>query len=67
VRGADRAQAEDIAAAVTLELEELPAVYDMRKARDDDSALVHEHWAITSFSKARSKSISQRRWTRRSR
>src|SRR5882724_3728166 len=33
-----RAQAEDIAAAVTLELEELPAVYDMRKARDAATA-----------------------------
>jgi carbon-monoxide dehydrogenase large subunit len=36
-----RAQAEDIAAAVTVEVEELPAVTDMRKARDADSALVH--------------------------
>src|SRR5229473_3898830 len=38
-----RAEAEDIAAAVTLDLEELPAVHDMRKARDGDTALVHEH------------------------
>jgi carbon-monoxide dehydrogenase large subunit len=44
-----RAQAEDIAAAVTLELEELPAVYDMRKARDEGTALVHEHWGDNVF------------------
>src|ERR1700688_3884326 len=37
-----RAEAEDIAAAVTLDLEELPAVHDMRKARNGDTALVHE-------------------------
>jgi len=47
--GRTRAEAEDIAAAVTLELEELPAVYDMRKARDADSALVHEHWGDNVF------------------
>src|SRR6185312_15658378 len=39
-----RAEAEDIAAAVTLDLEELPAVYDMLKAREPGSALVHEQW-----------------------
>src|SRR6187551_269496 len=44
-----RAEAEDIAAAVTLDLEELPAVYDMRKAREPDSALVHEHWGDNVF------------------
>jgi len=44
-----RAEAEDIAAAVTLELEELPAVYDMRKAREAGSALVHEHWGDNVF------------------
>jgi carbon-monoxide dehydrogenase large subunit len=44
-----RAEAEDIAAVVTLELEELPAVYDMRKARDGDTALVHEHWGDNVF------------------
>src|SRR5436309_7869294 len=44
-----RAEAEDIAAAVTLELEELPAVYDMRKARDAGTALVHEHWGDNVF------------------
>src|SRR5216684_2402966 len=44
-----RAEAEDIAAAVTLDLEELPAVHDMRKARDGDTALVHEHWGDNVF------------------
>src|ERR1700728_274847 len=44
-----RAEAEDIAASVTLDLEELPAVYDMRKARDPGTALVHEHWGDNVF------------------
>jgi aerobic carbon-monoxide dehydrogenase large subunit len=44
-----RAEAEDIAASVTLNLEELPAVHDMLKAREPDSALVHEHWGDNVF------------------
>jgi carbon-monoxide dehydrogenase large subunit len=44
-----RAEAEDIAAAVTLDLEPLPAVHDMRKAREPGSALVHEHWGDNVF------------------
>src|SRR5580692_1714339 len=44
-----RAEAEDIAAAVTLDLEPLPAVYDMQKAREPGSALVHEHWGDNVF------------------
>src|ERR1700722_7268660 len=44
-----RAEAEDIAAAVTLDLEPLPSVYDMRKAREPGSALVHEHWGDNVF------------------
>src|SRR4029079_7194229 len=44
-----RAEAEDIAAAVTLDLEELPAVHDMLKAREPESALVHEHWGDNVF------------------
>src|SRR5437879_361737 len=44
-----RADAEDIAAAVTLDLEELPAVHDMLKAREPGSALVHEHWGDNVF------------------
>src|SRR5258707_9602151 len=46
---ATRAEAEDIAAAVTLDLEELPAVYDMLQAREPGSALVHEHWGDNVF------------------
>jgi aerobic carbon-monoxide dehydrogenase large subunit len=44
-----RAEAEDIAASVTLDLEELPAVHDMRAAREPGSALVHEHWGDNVF------------------
>src|SRR5713101_10025795 len=44
-----RAEAEDLAALVTLDLEELPDVYDMQKARDGDTALVHEHWGDNVF------------------
>src|ERR1700728_3726931 len=44
-----RAEAEDIAAQVDLVLEELPAVYDMLKARDAGTALVHEHWGDNVF------------------
>src|SRR5580704_442971 len=44
-----RAEAEDIAAAVTLDLEPLPAVDDMLKAQQAGTALVHEHWGDTIF------------------
>jgi carbon-monoxide dehydrogenase large subunit len=44
-----RAEAEDIAASVTLDLEELPAVYDMRKALQPGAPLVHEHWGDNIF------------------
>jgi aerobic carbon-monoxide dehydrogenase large subunit len=44
-----RAEAEDIAAAVTLDLEPLAAVHDMRKARDADTVLLHEHWGDNVF------------------
>jgi len=44
-----RAEAEDIAASVTLDLEELPAVHDMLQARQADTALVHEHWGDNVF------------------
>src|SRR5580698_2835401 len=46
---ATRAEAEDIAAAVTLDIEPLPAVYDMRKACEPGSTLVHEHWGDNIF------------------
>ena len=44
-----RALAEDIASMVELELEELPAVADMLRARDPSAALVHDHWADNVF------------------
>ncbi|MCJ2074200.1 xanthine dehydrogenase family protein molybdopterin-binding subunit [Methylobacterium sp. E-016] len=44
-----RAEAEDIAASVVLDLEELPAVHDMLAAREPASALVHEHWGDNVF------------------
>jgi aerobic carbon-monoxide dehydrogenase large subunit len=44
-----RAEAEDIAASVTLDLEELPAVHDMLAAREPGAALVHEHWGDNVF------------------
>ncbi len=44
-----RAQAEDVACAVVLDLDELPAVYDMLKAREPSSALLHEHWGDNDF------------------
>jgi carbon-monoxide dehydrogenase large subunit len=44
-----RAEAEDIAASVSLDLEELPAVHDMRLAREPGSALVHEEWGDNVF------------------
>ena len=44
-----RAEAEDVAAAVSLDLEELPAVHDMLAARGKDSALLHEHWSDNVF------------------
>src|SRR6266849_9942571 len=44
-----RAQAEDIASAVTLALEELPAVTDMLEACQPGSPLVHEEWGDNIF------------------
>jgi len=44
-----RAEAEDIAASVTLDLEELAAVHDMLQARQPGTALVHEHWGDNIF------------------
>jgi aerobic carbon-monoxide dehydrogenase large subunit len=44
-----RAEAEDIAASVTLDLDELPAVCDMRAALKPGSALVHEQWGDNVF------------------
>lgn len=44
-----RAQAEDIAALVTIEFEELPAVTDMIVASRPGSPLVHEEWGDNIF------------------
>jgi aerobic carbon-monoxide dehydrogenase large subunit len=44
-----RAAAEDVAALVALDLEEIPAVHDMIKAREPGSALLHEQWADNVF------------------
>ena len=40
-----RAEAEDIADAIEVEYEELPAVVDMNDGREPSAALVHDHWA----------------------
>ena len=47
--GRTRAEAEDIAGAVTVDFAELPAVHDMLAARDPVSALVHEQWGDNVF------------------
>jgi len=44
-----RAQAEDLAQAVFADIEELPAVVDMRAARQAPPALVHEEWGDNLF------------------
>jgi carbon-monoxide dehydrogenase large subunit len=44
-----RAEAEDIAGAVTVEFDDLPAVTDMLAARKPDSPLVHDEWGDNIF------------------
>jgi carbon-monoxide dehydrogenase large subunit len=44
-----RAEAEDLAATVELDIEALPAITDMVRARDADAALVHEEWGDNVF------------------
>jgi aerobic carbon-monoxide dehydrogenase large subunit len=44
-----RAEAEDIASAVALDLDEMPAVHDMLAARDKASALLHDDWGDNVF------------------
>jgi carbon-monoxide dehydrogenase large subunit len=39
-----RAEAEDVAATISLDIDELPAVHDMLLAREPGAALLHEHW-----------------------
>lgn len=48
-----RAQAEDLAAAVEYDIDELPAVTDMLDARQDGAPLVHEHWGDNIFLETR--------------
>jgi carbon-monoxide dehydrogenase large subunit len=44
-----RAEAEDIAAMVTVDIDPLPAVVDMVKAREPGSSLVHEAWGDNQY------------------
>jgi aerobic carbon-monoxide dehydrogenase large subunit len=44
-----RAEAEDLAASVAPDYDELPAVSDMRVALQPGSALVHENWSDNDF------------------
>ncbi len=46
---ATRAAAEDVAAMVRLDLDELPAIHDMLQAREPGAALLHEHWGDNVF------------------
>ena len=48
-----RAEAEDLAADVDIEFDELPAVVDMLEARRPGAALVHEHWGDNVFLESR--------------
>ena len=47
--GETRAEAEDLASRVALELEELPAVADMLRARAPDAPLLHPGWGDNVF------------------
>ncbi|MBJ3776739.1 xanthine dehydrogenase family protein [Acuticoccus sp. 2012] len=49
VYAATRAEAEDIAATVSLDIEELPANYDMREAMKPGAPLVHDEWPDNAF------------------
>lgn len=44
-----RASAEDLAAEVAFDYDELPAVVDMREARDAPPARIHDHWPDNVF------------------
>ncbi len=47
-----RAEAEDIAQAIAVDFDELPAVHDMLQARDSDAPLLHEQWGDNVFLKS---------------
>lgn len=44
-----RAEAEDIAQAISVNIDELPAVHDMLQARESDAPLLHEQWGDNVF------------------
>lgn len=44
-----RARAEDLAERVEVDFQELPAVHDMRRARDTDAPLLHDDWQENVF------------------
>jgi carbon-monoxide dehydrogenase large subunit len=46
---ATRADAEDIAASVSLDFDTLPTAHDMLQAREPGAALLHEHWGDNVF------------------
>src|SRR5215204_4683211 len=46
---ATRAEAEDIAASVSLDFDILPTAHDMLQARQPGAALLHEHWGDNVF------------------
>ncbi len=53
--GDSRAEAEDLAAAVALDIEALPVVSDMLRAREAGAPLVHEDWGDNVFSRPSSR------------
>lgn len=48
-----RAEAEDLAELVDVELQELPAVHEMTTALDPSTTLVHEHWSQNAYLETR--------------
>jgi carbon-monoxide dehydrogenase large subunit len=48
-----RAEAEDLAAACTLDYEALPAVHDMLAAPLPSAPLIHDHWSMNAFLETR--------------
>ncbi|HUC51649.1 MAG TPA: xanthine dehydrogenase family protein molybdopterin-binding subunit [Xanthobacteraceae bacterium] len=46
---ASRAEAEDLAELVLVDIDELPAVVEMTRARESTAPLVHEHWTENVF------------------
>jgi aerobic carbon-monoxide dehydrogenase large subunit len=44
-----RAEAEDIADAIEVDCEELPAIVDLNQAREPGAAIIHDHWGDNIF------------------